>query len=63
MQNIKILYYDKNIIILNKPFGIEINKIIKNINFKKKLFKNIFYNYKEFNFLCKILKFYIMTRI
>ncbi|AFP83995.1 pseudouridine synthase [Candidatus Carsonella ruddii] len=29
MQNIKILYYDKNIIILNKPFGIEINKIIK----------------------------------
>ncbi|XZR52541.1 MAG: pseudouridine synthase [Candidatus Carsonella ruddii] len=30
MYNIKIIYYDKNIIIINKPFGIEISKIIKN---------------------------------
>ncbi|WMC20408.1 MAG: pseudouridine synthase [Candidatus Carsonella ruddii] len=30
MYNIKIIYYDKNIIIINKPFGLEINKIIKN---------------------------------
>ncbi|MGP4128204.1 MAG: pseudouridine synthase [Candidatus Carsonella ruddii] len=29
MYNIKIIYYDKNIIIINKPFGIEISKIIK----------------------------------
>ncbi|WMC19217.1 MAG: RNA pseudouridine synthase [Candidatus Carsonella ruddii] len=30
MYNIKIIYYDKNIIVINKPFGIEINKVIKN---------------------------------
>ncbi|WGS66619.1 pseudouridine synthase [Candidatus Carsonella ruddii] len=30
MYNIKIIYYDKNIIIINKPFGIEISKVIKN---------------------------------
>ncbi|AFP84175.1 ribosomal large subunit pseudouridine synthase [Candidatus Carsonella ruddii HT isolate Thao2000] len=30
MHNIKILYYDKNIILLNKPFGLEIRSILKN---------------------------------
>ncbi|XZR52950.1 MAG: pseudouridine synthase [Candidatus Carsonella ruddii] len=30
MYNIKIIYYDKNIIIVDKPFGIEISKVIKN---------------------------------
>lgn len=30
MHKIKIKYYDKNIIIVNKPLGIEIEKILKN---------------------------------
>ncbi|BFI90959.1 pseudouridine synthase [Candidatus Carsonella ruddii] len=30
MYNIKIIYYDKNIIVINKPFGIEIGKVLKN---------------------------------
>ncbi|AGS06643.1 hypothetical protein [Candidatus Carsonella ruddii] len=43
MYKITIKYYDKNIIIINKPVGIEVDKIIK-------IKINLFSNYEEVKF-------------